>query len=171
MSTASTSSPSTSLPDLLGTFSHLPHADIINCSSDAHDFRVQKFYVVDGSPVLREKVTSCEATTVDGKFENLSRTLSHECRCVLFPLLSLSFSISDADRGSWHRMSTTLIPRASAFKTIMLSCTTAIITEPATVGRSMAPTAPALSGRSCARRSPWAWLSGAPYTSLESASR
>ncbi|KAH9174361.1 hypothetical protein EDB89DRAFT_566959 [Lactarius sanguifluus] len=57
--TTVTSSPSTSkstsLPDLLGT-SSLLHADIILRSSDGHVFQVQRFYVVDSSPVLREQI-------------------------------------------------------------------------------------------------------------------
>ena len=56
MSTTSTSFPSIPLPDLLRKFSHLPYADIILRSSDSHDFRVQKFYVVDSSPVLGEQI-------------------------------------------------------------------------------------------------------------------
>ncbi|KAH9174362.1 hypothetical protein EDB89DRAFT_2149013 [Lactarius sanguifluus] len=69
-----------SLPDLLGT-SSLLHADIILRSSDSHDFQVQKFYVADSSPVLREQIMAASmchgvgpeatsgasgATTVDG---------------------------------------------------------------------------------------------------------
>ncbi|KAI9441829.1 hypothetical protein H4582DRAFT_1935313 [Lactarius indigo] len=65
-------SPDISLPGLLGT-SSLLHADIILRSSDSHDFQVQRFYVVDSSPVLREQimaVSAChgvgpEATTMD----------------------------------------------------------------------------------------------------------
>ncbi len=53
---ANASSSSMSLPDLLGKFSLLRR----RCSSDSHDFRVQKLYVVDSSPVkspvLRERI-------------------------------------------------------------------------------------------------------------------
>ncbi|KAF8263843.1 hypothetical protein EI94DRAFT_552924 [Lactarius quietus] len=41
---------------LLGKFSFPPHADIILRSSDLHDLRVQKSYVVDTSPVLGEQI-------------------------------------------------------------------------------------------------------------------
>ncbi|KAH8981504.1 hypothetical protein EDB86DRAFT_3131054 [Lactarius hatsudake] len=54
-STSVTSSAGMSLPDLL-RISSLLHADIILRSSDSHDFQVQKFYVVDSSPVLREQI-------------------------------------------------------------------------------------------------------------------
>ena len=53
MSTTATYSPGTSLPDLLWKLSYPPHEDITLRSSDS---RVQKFYVVDSSPVLREKI-------------------------------------------------------------------------------------------------------------------
>ncbi|KAF8262044.1 hypothetical protein EI94DRAFT_1809410 [Lactarius quietus] len=77
-----TSSSSSSLLNLLGTFSLIPRADIILHSSDSHDFFVQKLYVVDSSPVLIEQImvavmrhvrpeatteASCEATTVKGE--------------------------------------------------------------------------------------------------------
>ncbi|KAH9058218.1 hypothetical protein EDB87DRAFT_943205 [Lactarius vividus] len=76
-STTVASSPGTSLPDLLG-ISSLLHADIILRSSDSHDFQVQRVYVVDSSPVLKEQimaVSTChgvglEATTVDGGTDN-----------------------------------------------------------------------------------------------------
>ncbi|KAF8262049.1 hypothetical protein EI94DRAFT_1833008 [Lactarius quietus] len=75
------SPPSTCLRDLLGKFSKLPHTEIILHSSDSHDFRVQKFYIVDSSPVLGKKITAttghgiwleatsetpCEVSTADG---------------------------------------------------------------------------------------------------------
>ncbi|KAH9020952.1 hypothetical protein EDB85DRAFT_442201 [Lactarius pseudohatsudake] len=76
MSTTAPSSPSTSLPDVLGKFSLPPCADIILRSSDSHDFLVQKLYVVDSSPVLGEQIMAAtchvgseatsEATGVDG---------------------------------------------------------------------------------------------------------
>ncbi|KAH9020961.1 hypothetical protein EDB85DRAFT_442562 [Lactarius pseudohatsudake] len=65
---------STSLADqLLGKFSLFPNADIILRSSDSHDFRVQKLYVVDSSLVLAERIVAhgpeapCDATTMDGE--------------------------------------------------------------------------------------------------------
>ncbi|KAH8996572.1 hypothetical protein EDB83DRAFT_2475055, partial [Lactarius deliciosus] len=76
MSTTATPSPSTFLPDLLGK-SSLPRANIILRSSDSHDFLVQRLYVVDSSPVLREQIMaatchsvgpdSCEAIRVGGE--------------------------------------------------------------------------------------------------------
>ena len=46
----------TTSTDLLGEFSLPPRADIIIRSCDSHDFRVQKLYVVDSSPVLGERI-------------------------------------------------------------------------------------------------------------------
>jgi hypothetical protein len=43
-------------PDLLGKFSNVPYADIILRSSDSHEFRVQKFYVMDSSPALGKRI-------------------------------------------------------------------------------------------------------------------
>ena len=56
MSTTPTSSQCTTSPNLLGEFSLLPRADIILRSCDFHDFRVQKLYVIDSSPVLGERI-------------------------------------------------------------------------------------------------------------------
>ena len=69
MSTTTTSSPSTPLPDLLGKFSLLPRADIILRSSDSYDFRVQKLYVVDSSPVLGEQImaVTCHGEGPEGE--------------------------------------------------------------------------------------------------------
>ncbi len=69
MSTTTISSPSTNLPDLLGKFSLLPLADIILRSSDSHDFRVQRLYVVDGSPVLGEQImaATCHGVGPEGE--------------------------------------------------------------------------------------------------------
>ncbi|KAH9174316.1 hypothetical protein EDB89DRAFT_564870 [Lactarius sanguifluus] len=61
MSTVLTSSPgrgTSSADQLLGKFSLFTYADIILRSSDSHDFRVQKLYVVDSSPVLAERITA-----------------------------------------------------------------------------------------------------------------
>ncbi|KAH9008482.1 hypothetical protein EDB84DRAFT_1596314 [Lactarius hengduanensis] len=73
MSTTAPSSP-TGSTNLLGKFSLPPCADIILRSSDSHDFWVQKLYVVDSSPVLREQIMAAtcrgvgpEATSVDGE--------------------------------------------------------------------------------------------------------
>ena len=63
MSKTPTPSPSASLSDPLAKFLHRPLADIILRSSDSHDFRVQKFYVVDSSPVLEKQIM---ATTSHG---------------------------------------------------------------------------------------------------------
>ncbi len=68
--TDATTSPGTSLPDLLGKFSLLPHADLILRSSDSHDFQVQKLYVVDSSPVLEEQIlvaASSDRTGPEGR--------------------------------------------------------------------------------------------------------
>lgn len=43
-------------PDLLGEFSLLPRADINLRSCDSHNFPVQKLYVIDSSPILREQI-------------------------------------------------------------------------------------------------------------------
>ncbi|KAH9018787.1 hypothetical protein EDB83DRAFT_2679649 [Lactarius deliciosus] len=72
-STTVTSSPGTSLPDLLGA-SSLLHADIILRSSDSHDFRVQRFYVVDSSPVLRAQIMAVSSTTRHGVGPGLEAT-------------------------------------------------------------------------------------------------
>jgi hypothetical protein len=56
-------------PNLLGESSNVPYADIILRSSDSHEFRVQKFYVMDSSPVLRKRImaTSCYVARQEGK--------------------------------------------------------------------------------------------------------
>src|SRR5579863_10218268 len=41
--------------DARQVFNH-PHADIILCSLDSHEFRVPKVYIVDSSPVLAELI-------------------------------------------------------------------------------------------------------------------
>ncbi|KAH9174311.1 hypothetical protein EDB89DRAFT_2228117 [Lactarius sanguifluus] len=79
---STTASSPTGSTNFLGKFSLPPYADIILRSSDSHDFRVQKLYVVDSSPVLGEQVmaatcrgvgpeatseASCEATSVSGE--------------------------------------------------------------------------------------------------------
>lgn len=51
MPTSPNSLTSPGLPDL-GIFSLPPRADIILRSCDAHDFPLQKLYVIDSSPVL-----------------------------------------------------------------------------------------------------------------------
>ncbi len=69
MSTTSISSHSTTSPDLLGKFSLPLHADLIIRSCDSHDFRVQKLYVIDSSPVLAERImaTTCHDVRPEGK--------------------------------------------------------------------------------------------------------
>ena len=56
MSTSAIYPPSTPFPDLLGTFSNVSHADIILRSSDSYEFKVQKFYMIDSSPVLGKQI-------------------------------------------------------------------------------------------------------------------
>ncbi|KAH9034975.1 hypothetical protein EDB85DRAFT_947257 [Lactarius pseudohatsudake] len=63
MSESTTSIPShdshnTTSLDFLGKFSLPPYADIILRSRDSHDFRVQKLYVIDCSPVLAERIAA-----------------------------------------------------------------------------------------------------------------
>jgi hypothetical protein len=123
MSTTATSSPSTFLPDLLGKFSLPPRADIILRSSDSHDFRVQKLYVIDSSPLLAEQImaatchgarlegephsinllakgeiraTPCEATTVDGEIKDeplLPVIQLPESHAMIYSLLTFVFPI------------------------------------------------------------------------------
>ncbi|KAH9007872.1 hypothetical protein EDB84DRAFT_1426188, partial [Lactarius hengduanensis] len=101
MSTTLTSSHSTSLADhILGKFSLFPYADIILRSSDSHDFRVQKLYVVDSSPVLAERmaahdvgpVAPCDATTVDGETQLPVIQLPENCT-ILSTLLTFVFPV------------------------------------------------------------------------------
>jgi hypothetical protein len=58
-----------SFPDLLGKYSNAPYADTILRSSDSYEFRVQKFYVMDSSPVLGKRImaTSCYVARREGK--------------------------------------------------------------------------------------------------------
>ena len=72
MSTSSTSAYSATSSDFLGKFSLVPHADIILRSCDFHDFRVQKLYVTDSSPILGAQImaavaTSCAGVALEGR--------------------------------------------------------------------------------------------------------
>jgi hypothetical protein len=61
---------STSVPladQFLGKFSLLPYADLIFRSSDSHDFRVQKSYVVDSSLILEEQILAATCVEPEGK--------------------------------------------------------------------------------------------------------
>ncbi|KAI9450621.1 hypothetical protein BJY52DRAFT_1215423, partial [Lactarius psammicola] len=113
-STSAASSPSTSLPDMLGKFSLLPHADVILRSSDPHDFRVQKFYVVDSSPIFGEQImaatchgigpeaaseASCEATIVGSETKDnplLPVVRLPESHAIISSLLTFVFTVSPA---------------------------------------------------------------------------
>ncbi|KAH9020960.1 hypothetical protein EDB85DRAFT_442489 [Lactarius pseudohatsudake] len=97
----------------LGNFSLHPYADVILRSSDSRDFRVQKFYVIDSSPVLGEQIMAatsqrchrvgpeatseapCEATTMDG--ETLLPVVQlPENSIILAALLSFVFPVPSA---------------------------------------------------------------------------
>ncbi|KAH9039989.1 hypothetical protein EDB84DRAFT_1476754 [Lactarius hengduanensis] len=110
MSESTTSIPShdshnTTSLDFLGKFSLPPHADIILRSCDSHDFRVQKLYVIDCSPVLAERIAATiyddvkpEATEATGDGETKGELLlpvvqlpeSHE---IISSLLSFVFPV------------------------------------------------------------------------------
>ncbi|KAI9441860.1 hypothetical protein H4582DRAFT_2097143 [Lactarius indigo] len=106
MSTTAPSSPSTSLPDLLGKFSLPPCADIILRTSDSHDFLVQKLFVVASSPVLGEQImaTTChvgpeatsEAIGVDGEIKNTLLPVIQvpENHTIISSLLTFVFPVS-----------------------------------------------------------------------------
>lgn len=72
MSTPLTPFHNTSLPEdwnFLGKFCHVPHVDIVFRTSDSHDFRAQKSYVVDSSPVLGELIMAetCHGAGSEGE--------------------------------------------------------------------------------------------------------
>ena len=56
-------------PAGLGIFSLPPRADIILRACDAHDFPLQKLYVIDSSPVLGGQIlaTTCHGPELERK--------------------------------------------------------------------------------------------------------
>ncbi|KAH9162355.1 hypothetical protein EDB89DRAFT_2026160, partial [Lactarius sanguifluus] len=90
MSTTSSHGTTSPGPDLLGKFSLSPHADIILRSCDSHDFRVQKLYLIDSSPVLAEQITA--ATCYDVEPEATGATGDAETKSeleILLPVVQL----------------------------------------------------------------------------------
>src|ERR1700761_5804533 len=96
MSTTSTCETLVSVPILDGPsspidklFDHYPDADIIICSSEYHEFRVPKLYIMNCSPVLTKLIKTSTNPSDMAPIVHLN-----ENRAILSSLLTFIFPVS-----------------------------------------------------------------------------
>ena len=101
MSTTSTCETLVSVPILDGPsspidklFDHYPDADIIICSSEFHEFRVPKLYIMNSSPVLSKLIRTSDNSTNSRDTAPIIHL--NESSSILSSLLTFIFPVSPA---------------------------------------------------------------------------